>query len=572
MSSNLNDNKKDLIVLWVLAILSSVLALIPLRNTIFSCDDSISNFVLGRMTDSKFSFKFAMDFCLMRGKVGVLFPILITIRDYLYRQGNYVIYWLMQYVPVYINVFLSAVFINRKLSPKLAPVFVILFSAFLQINGWHSLITCYPIEFMYGLSMALFGVLLYDSYLSSATPRKLYMVLSVICYYESMQTYEAFLLFGLFYALLALFIKGCWKDRIKVLIPHFVTAVVYVGIFIYLNIHPVVPSIGYDVTTRGNFVGFLLTDLIFSFGMFPLADIFFPSVFNGLDIRNIDIVSIFAAIVSTLGVFVYLKSQEENVDRKKYIHAAIIGASMALCFPMMHSITSKYQIWAIEEHQFGYVPTTISYFGWIVFIVAIGGLIINQVINRKPSFKKIVITIASVVVFIVTLLTCLINSSIRINGIGPTSQKLSYRAQSMFTLVTSNQFAELNCDLLYAPDYSGVHGGFEENEFIIQHETGNGVKVTFINDDGIFKSEFNNANSPLVFRYFYDEDVGVLIIPDSIDVGSRIFVVSSHGFNGTINVDTDMGILERTVNLSRNEVAEINNIDSFDIHTLSVTS
>lgn len=573
MDSVLNKRNKWLYLMWACALISCVMTLIPLRNTLFSCDDSISNFVYGRLTDSSFSFNSAFKFSLMRGKLGFIFPFLITIRDYLYRHGNYVLFWLMQYVPVYVNVFLSAYFVSRKLSKELAPVFVTLFSGLLQVNGWHSLITCYPIEFMYGLTMALLGVILFDRYITAEKPKAVLMVLSVICYYESMQTYEAFLLFAVFYAFLALYEKDSWKLRFKSLIPHIITGVIYVGIFIYLNIHPVVESNGYNVTTPGTLKGLVITDVIFSMGMFPMADILFPSVRHGINLSSVTLTTVIGAISATAGIIIFLlKSSFEAVNRKKYIHAGIVGTTMALIFPLMHSMTSKYQEWAVVEHQFGYVPTTISYFGWVLAVISFAVVLFDIASKKKPELRKALVSVVAVIVFIATLLTGVINTVIRVKGIGPTSPKLSYKAQSVYALATSDEFSRLNCDLLYVPDFSGVHELFLEHEFLIQHETKNDVIIDVINDLETFEENFDSSDNPMIYRYFYDQDVGVLITPESTDTGTSVYVISSHGFNGTISFTTESGTVSYDVNLNRNETFFIENSDSFNIDTLKVTT
>lgn len=568
MEKSIFRQNRVLYTLWFFAVVSALMTLIPLKDTLFSCDDSISNFVYGRITDSRFSFKTAFEFALMRGKVGILFPLLITLRDYLYRNGNYAIYWMMQYVPVYANVLLCAWYISKKLSRELAPLFVILFSALLQVNGWHSLITCYPIEFMYGLFMELIGIILFDKYISGKK-NALLMVVSVICFYEAMQTYEAFLLFGVFYAFLSYYSKSTWKERIRVLIPHMVTGLVYVGIFVFLNIHPVVASNGYNVTERGSITGFLLTDLIFAFGMFPLTNMFFPSVFSSLGKSGVNLVTVIASASAACGVFVFLSNYKFQKERQsKFLHAGIIGFVMALIFPMMHSMTSKYQTWAIKEHQFGYVPSTISYFGWVMVVISVVILIFEKLVFKKESLKKPLIIVLTTLTFIATFMTCLINSSIKVNGIGPASPKLSYKAQSMYTLATSKSFADLNCDLLFVPDYNGVHGIFIENEFIIQYETGNGVIIDVVNDRESFDEGFEEALSPCIYRYFYDEDIGVLIVPSDVNNGQELYVVSSHGFDGTISVD---GVL-RDIKLGRDEVLKIEGVNNFNYETLEVSS
>ena len=83
--------------------------------------------------------------------------------------------------------------------------FACFFSAFIQIDLNHNLMTCYPVGFMYGIAMMAVGIWLYDSWFAHLKDGKktnvIRIILSSFCYYESMQTYEPFIMACFIYIL-----------------------------------------------------------------------------------------------------------------------------------------------------------------------------------------------------------------------------------------------------------------------------------------------------------------------------------------------------------------------------------
>ena len=178
-----------------------------LRNTVLGCHDSMVDFVTARMNDFGFLYKNTMDFCLARGRASFLFPLVVTIRQILDKTGNYTIIWLVQQVPIWTAVGIISWIVAKKTRPYYGFFFACFFSAFIQIDLNHNLMTCYPVDFMYGIAMMAVGIWLYDSWFAHLKDGKktnvIRIILSCFCYYESMQTYEPFIMACFIYILIS---------------------------------------------------------------------------------------------------------------------------------------------------------------------------------------------------------------------------------------------------------------------------------------------------------------------------------------------------------------------------------
>ena len=93
-----------------------------------------------------------------------------------------------------------------------------------------------------------------------------------------------------------------------------------------------------------------------------------PRVRSALLRDGVEVSDIVAALVAGIGAFAFMKSVKEDKDAASKVKIlGICGLVGALSFPFIHSLTEVYQKWVTEGHQLGYVPTTICYFGWILF-------------------------------------------------------------------------------------------------------------------------------------------------------------------------------------------------------------
>ncbi|MBO4637197.1 MAG: hypothetical protein J5685_08650 [Clostridiales bacterium] len=542
------------LTLCTLGVLISVLW--SLRHILLCCSDSLAEYIFARAQHNfKWSFDRGMDFCLSRGRLGVIFPFVTAVRHLICMSGNYMACWLMQHLPVYLNVFLLSFIIGRRTKASYGLIFALSFLSFLQINGWHNLMICYPLDFMYGLFLCILALWLFQ--ISMETKKKAVKIItrgiSAWLFYESMQTYEAFLFISAVYAWLALcfhlkkngFKKGAkGKARLFIrsilhsaisLIPHFITAVAYLGIYVYIHAHPIVEDTGNDLSTMGTFPGFVETLTVFSGGMFPMSNLLFPAVRIGTKSVGITSGMILRTVLAGIGILcaavLIYRDKERGKHNRTLRVMAVAGIIGAVLFPAMHAATERYQGWVINEHQFGYVPTAICYYGWIVAASCIMGLVLNAASKKKVT-KAIFAFIGFAGFTVCTLVTCMINQAIIDTGVGPANPNLSLRAQTYYALTRDMDFRNSGCDVLYLNGFSGVHGFIGYDELIIAAEFQGTQRpmLTFSAEEA--EEMYAGASNPCEFRYDFDSYAGSLV-PSNGDGDIRI--VSATG--GSYRVD-----------------------------------
>ena len=156
--------KKNETLTLILCICSAVVCaalMYSLRFSFLSCSDSVSEFVYGRIYSFEYAYDRALNFSLQRGRFGLLFPLIVALRFKLLGLGIPAVAWALQHIPIAINVLIISVIIGRKAGREYGAAFALAFASLLQVNGWHSLITCYPLDFMYGLTIAILGFVLF---------------------------------------------------------------------------------------------------------------------------------------------------------------------------------------------------------------------------------------------------------------------------------------------------------------------------------------------------------------------------------------------------------------------------
>ena len=528
-----------------------------LRYSFLSCSDSVSEFVYGRIYSFRYAYERALDFCLQRGRFGVIFPFVVALRFKILGTGSPWAAWGLQHIPIAVNVIFISVLIGKKAGKEYGALFALAFASLLQVNGWHSLITCYPLDFMYGLTLALIGFTLFQKSLEISGKKVwLLRVLSAFAFYESMQTYEAFLMLSLVYGWLSLreavrerdgksALTKLIKPVFSPLIIHIIVGVIFLALRVYVNDHPVVPTDDgvLDLREPGTAKGFLVTLGAFSGGMFPMADLVHPRVRTGITEYGVSWLQAVTAIIAGAGFAAFIASvssrEEDDKKRRDTDHAlvtiGIAGLIAAIFFPFLHATTGVYQGWVVEGHQFGYVPTTISYFGWIAFIVCM----LSLLLRKAKGINVLSVAVAGVVFSLLTVLTFGINNAIREEKIGPTNVSYSYKAQLFFAVAKDCVCPENGYDVIFIPDFEGVHDQYMFNELILSYEWEGKYDVTAVKSADEFVSGFDSYEDPGVIRYDPDSDTGIVCSIDSIDNGNfvtdgDIRVVSAHGGDYTI--------------------------------------
>lgn len=567
----------------VAAILFGVYILYLFKDTVLGSHDSIEDFIDARLNPFTKGFTQCFKYGLARGRVGLIFPCVVAFRYLINGTGNYFLIWLLQYVPVYANIALIAYIVGKKVHKIYGFAFAICFLGLLQVDIWHSLITCYPLDFMYGLFIMNLGLYEFHTYLENIDKKSkrniIRLIVSLVLFYESMQVYEAFIASSLLYAIVTLYYvfgnaKG-FKNKlvlfVKKILPHFIVALVYIGILAYLRANPVVDVPVSEFGNEFNFKRFIITYVVLSFGMFPLFDLrIVHGILSVISKRGV-ILAFFGAI-GFIGAFTFAgyhyssleKESRKRINRVLGIMAAM-GVVFALTFAIPHSLLPVYENWVVDNATGGYVPTTICYFGWSVAVFS-GVMLLGHYFSRIENKKRIAATLLLAFVFAGSVYaTSVINAAFR-GTIASTGTWMSNKAQGIWMMLNSSEFRTTAPDLIYATNMNGIHDSIEVNDGLFDHELGYNTYLT--NDYDDFMAAYDQASNGVTFGY--DDDAGVCFVND-IDNVSEDFgeATSSTTFyaltteSGTFEVVfyrvTDVGVVRdyETIEIKANTVTAI---------------
>ena len=492
------------------------------RHMVLADHDSLYEFVLAREYDFKYAFERALNFNLKRGRVGVIFPFIVAIRYQINGTGNYIAVWLLQYVPIIANIALIAHILRKVAGKGISALFIILFTGLVQINRWHCLIICYPLDFMYGLFVMISGLWFYYLYLTDDknTGIRHYgkLILSAFLTYESFMAYEPFFVSCGAFAILTIYFAFKYEKKMssrlsyifKTIWPIVLTALIFLVLYyLHLNSEFVDESPSYP--TGDNLHNTLYTWGVISGGMFPLIYFFYPAESRELIGASFapDVFKIIIALISVSGAYVSFKSASEEKDNKtsSYILLAVTGAFFGLFFALPHSLTILYQKWVVEDHQAGYVPTCICYFGWTLMLTSVSSLIVRKI----KKGRTVICVIFAVLIGTGSYLTYSINDGFKSIRNGQ-SEAECLKVQAIYSLFRSEVFREEGIDLIYTPQYMGIHNATETNEELAEFESGNVLDLTKYEDE--FFSLFDSYEHPARFEYDYDTHEGTLYIYD----------------------------------------------------------
>lgn len=491
------------------------------RNMVLADHDSLYEFVLAREYDFKYAFDRALNFNLKRGRVGVIFPFVVALRYQINGTGNYLAVWLLQYVPILANIALIANIIRKTVGKGMSALFIILFAGLVQINRWHCLIICYPLDFMYGLFVMILGLWMYYLYLTDEKKGIAHygkLILSAVLTYESFMAYEPFFVTCGAYAILTIYfafksekkMSSRFVYMLKKVWPIVLVAVIFLVLY-YLHLNSEFVDESPTYPTGDNLHNTIYTWGVISGGMFPLIYFFYPS-----DARELigasfapNVFKAFVALLSMAGAYAALKTASKDKEKKtsSYVLFAILGAFFGLFFALPHSLTLLYQNWVVNDHQAGYVPTCICYFGWILMLTSIASLIVT----RLKKGKEVLCVIFALTIGAGAYITYSVNDGFRSIPYGQ-SEAECLKNRALYSLFTSDAFREEGIDLLYTPQYMGIHNATETNEELAEFESGNILDLTKYGDE--FESLFDSYEHPARFEYNYDTHEGTLYIFD----------------------------------------------------------
>ncbi len=548
---SLDTRKMVLRVILAGMVLVMVLAFFRcVKDTVLACHDSLYEFILARIYGPKRGFTDAFQYGLARGRIGIVFPLVVAFRYLVNGTGNFVAIWLLQYVPILANIGLVSYIIGKKTSLEYGAFFSIFFLGLLQIDVWHSLIVCYPLDFMFGLFCMILAIYLFDGCNS-----KIRLVFSLWLFYESLQVYEAFIIALPIYVVIA-FINNDKdiKKTIKKSIPHVIVAVVYViMLFGFRKFYP--SQIHVESMDGMELAGFAKAYKVYSFGMFPLAELKSAASREYFTPGKRKLLSSVAAIVGTCIAF-YLGKKPDN---KEILKLSLAGLIIGGTFAIPNSLIAKYQGW-ISSGVGGYVPTTICYFGWSILLVSV----LIFAFSRKNKIPAYVFSIA---IGAGVYLTCGINLYYS-EVTSWAGRKVSNRAQTFYSMIADDDIENLDFTSLYAPGLTGVHDNLDTDEDIARLELGRNIEI--YNKVGMLKE--NEEDLSKAMYYIVDrEDPRFAFLSDveSFDgevsefvTSDDVFLISS--FDGDVRVDImyESGEIETRMINASSDKATVIDIDS----------
>ncbi len=562
-------DKKETEILRLFSLISVILLigifLHRLKYVVLASEDSMNEYALARQLGFVEMFKFTFDFCLKRGRVGIIFPLICTVRHYVNSTGNYTLIWLLQYVPVVAAIGYIASVINRRIGKAVSCLFLMITAVFLQTDTCHNLLVCYPLDFCAALFFSVASMDLFisgaDGYFKNGIKSKtvIMLILSAICFYVSLESYESFIAATVPMFLIVLFklsssdgkIGSKIKDGAVLLALPFLVSVIYIVVWYILSqkIYSLVDEV--YLTDKFSTKGFLMTWATFSTDLFPFRRyITYKALHNhtewfGFAEFFIDPLNIIGAIVSLIGTFSVTRYVIKNIEslKSKTISirlCACISFAFAVLFPLSHALLPRYQSWVVNDKVQGYVPSFICYLSWTLFIACILILIMLRADFSKKSITVIfaaALTVISVFGFAVTSLTS--NQYIKALTID------SMKAQVFCMMSSEADFGD--AQIVYTDSFDGLHGQLQNDTSLMDFESGTDVTLTNNPDD--------LGEGDLYFHVF-DNGVGILTATDD-DINPEGFIQLCPAVSGDYDImlsGLDGTVVRETLELKRGEV------------------
>lgn len=515
-----------------------------LKYVVLASEDSMNEYALARQLGFVEMFKFTFNFCLRRGRVGLIFPLICTVRHYINSTGNYTLIWLLQYVPVVAVICYIASVVKKRIGTAASCLFLMITAVFLQTDTCHNLLVCYPLDFCAALFFSVKAVDLFisgtDNYLKFGYKAKtaVMLILSAFCFYISLESYESFIVATFSMFLIVLFklksSEGTLKKKIKdgavlLSLPFFVS-VIYLIVWYILSqkVYSLVDEV--YITDEFSTKGFLLTWATFSTDLFPFRRyITYKALHNHTEWFGFaeffkDPLNIIGAIVSLIGTFSVTRYVIKNIEslKSKTISirlCACISFAFAVLFPLSHALLPRYQSWVVNDKVQGYVPSFICYLSWTLFIACILILIMLRADFSKKSITVIfaaALTVISVFGFTVTSLTS--NKYIK------ALEEDSMKAQVFCMISSEADFGD--AQIVYTDSFDGLHGQLQNDTSLMDFESGTDVTLT---------NNPNDLGEGDLYFHVFDNGVGILTAVDD-DLNPEGFIQLCPAVSGDYDI------------------------------------
>lgn len=295
--------------------------------------------------------------------------------------------------------------LKRVFDKNIATLFVIVHLAFLQYTFQHNILFAYPFYFHFALLLLFLSLLFFVHYLQNG--KGLFYLFSILFYTLTLMMYEVFVVYGVLFAALLYTYRRSWKLLLGFTVPIFLLIALhfYLQHFFHRN---------YSGTTLyfGSFKDFLITLILHTSSAFPLFNALFiqklhqlyfldKSFYQGVAFSfNPLILLDWKSYLKAFLVFVssYYLLQKISFIQKISIKALLFFLFILIFLPnLLLALTKKYQIWAVQYHNFHYVTTYFSIIAFNLFVVVLAFYWVKAK-KRRALFVALLFGIISLLV------------------------------------------------------------------------------------------------------------------------------------------------------------------------------
>jgi len=302
-----------------------------------------------------------------------LFTFLIRVP---YWIDSLLFYKFVSYSAFFAEIVALYLLIRKLFDYPIALLFVIIHLAFLQYTFQHNILFAYPFYFHFAIFLFVLSLLLFIEFLQNG--KLIFYFLSILFYMTVLMMYEVFVVYGLLFLVIVYIYRAPWKLFIGYLAPILLLIVLHFYLQTFFDRQ-------YSGTTLHfrSLKDFLITLILHTSSAFPLFNTIFIHKLHQLYFLDKDFyrgLSFSFNIFSLLDWRSYLKALlvfgssyyllQRGVQSKKGYKNAIILLLILVFLPnILLALTKKYQIWAVQYHNFHYVTTYFSVIAFNLLIV-----------------------------------------------------------------------------------------------------------------------------------------------------------------------------------------------------------
>jgi hypothetical protein len=465
---------RDRVTTMFLIALLAVMTCVPLLHTWYTTADDIL-IVLGLQEGVKMV---GLGTAIYTGRLQHIFT--GSIAPYVYFWGSYWPMKVMSLVAI-LATLAAMVYALRILcgSARLAALALVFFFAFAQNTHDHNLLTAFPVISTTGLTVFWLAV---ATWWLALQGRPRMAVASVALFVCSLLVYENFLVYACIFPLLTAVARPApWRERLRsaVSTPHVAATVVMVAVMVAFRV--LFQQEGgrqmmavEEYTINLDVVRILKTMERYALSAFPLH---YASVYKGLitdfymgwgtfrvtaqDLfAVVDMGWLAKALIAGYLTLMLTLRREPFVQRRGVLLCIAVVLIALTNLPL--AVTAKYQSWAIDNYQHGYLTSYFVLFGVVILIAVVFEGAVSWVSRRSLRLGHAVAGLLAALVFAVCYATDVVNAHVT-----HTERQMYDKWRTVDQWIASPAFQEMpEGSLILAPTlfdhYSGTLTVFDD--------------------------------------------------------------------------------------------------------------